>query len=833
MPSLRSFQNLLSQIFEKSLLVTAVIFLLLALMGIQIHNWYRERLIREQRADARVELALLGNGLSGAIDRRINLVEGLKSFLVSESTSSEFALKFEAFAAGLYSSTDGVQSIILAPSGIVDYVYPPEARENLLGDNLLEQISREIRDDIQRAIDSRNVVLSGPIQLPNGGKSIIAFQAVYQQDDHFWGLVSVIFDLSPILNRAGLNIEADTVGLAIMDQGNHLLYGNNQFLGQEPVNFRLYLPEGYWELAMVPQNGWGNLVKNAMLLFDAFGILVILLTTVIAYFSISNQSRLRQAIKIRTQEIQNINQQLEADIAQRKIMQTQIEEREEQYRAIYNSVRDALIITDLDGNIVDFNPAAIRMYGYEEAEFRQLRLEDLLLPESHPHQEHYLAKVKAGKQFRGRVIQHDKNGTTFHSDMLGTGFAYRGKPHGLAVLRDVTEEVRAFQLLEERVEDRTHELQTLLEVSRDVASNLDLDSVLSVVFKQLERVVGFTSLTLAIVQDEQYLAVLRYQGTNPDSDMIGWNDQRNYPSEKLIRLKEPIVIADMRSGSRELLDWQIPLYRHTESQPSTLSSMVVPLLVKNKTIGLLFFGHTEPHYYTIKDADFAQALAYQSAVAIENARLYERAQEIAALEERQKLAQELHDSVSQALYSISLGAHTANLMIESDDIDKKQLRQPLEYLLSLAKAGLAEMRALIFELRPESLEQEGLNAALSKQIAALEASHKLDIQQNLSEEPNVSLDIKHALYRIAQEAFHNIVKHAKASQVRVFMQKTSQDTLVLEIEDNGVGFDPQASFPGHLGLRSMKERVSQLGGELQIDSEIQRGTLIRAEIPIS
>lgn len=142
---------------------------------------------------------------------------------------------------------------------------------------------------------------------------------------------------------------------------------------------------------------------------------------------------------------------------------------------------------------------------------------------------------------------------------------------------------------------------------------------------------------------------------------------------------------------------------------------------------------------------------------------------------------------------------------------------------------LAEMRALIFELRPESLEVEGLVSALTKQGAALHARHDIAVQTDLCEEPDLPLTIKQELYRIAQEAMHNTVKHARASKVNLRLSQTSQG-VILEVGDDGVGFDPMSSFPGHLGLHSMQERVRNLGGMLSIESIPGEGTTIRAQI---
>jgi signal transduction histidine kinase len=210
------------------------------------------------------------------------------------------------------------------------------------------------------------------------------------------------------------------------------------------------------------------------------------------------------------------------------------------------------------------------------------------------------------------------------------------------------------------------------------------------------------------------------------------------------------------------------------------------------------------------------------------AELEQGIQERTALEERQRLARELHDSVSQALYGISLGAHTALTLFDSDRV---RVLEALNYVLSLAQAGLTEMRALIFELRPESLELEGLVIALAKQTAALRARHGFEVKLNVCAEPDIPIHIKEALYRIAQEALQNVVKHARPSHLDVRLV-CAADSIGLEICDNGIGFDAMALYPGHLGLRSMRERAASVGGTLEIVSAPNCGTQIRAQIPI-
>lgn len=165
------------------------------------------------------------------------------------------------------------------------------------------------------------------------------------------------------------------------------------------------------------------------------------------------------------------------------------------------------------------------------------------------------------------------------------------------------------------------------------------------------------------------------------------------------------------------------------------------------------------------------------------------------------------------------------------DQNPQLIADPLDYVLSLAEAGLAETRALIFELRPESLETEGLVAALQKQAAALRARHEIEVEAILCDEPEASPEAKEAVYRIAQEALHNTVKHARAGRVKVGMV-CSPGMLALEVSDDGVGFDLDEDFPGHLGLRSMRERAARLGGTIELESSPGAGTRVRARIPV-
>jgi signal transduction histidine kinase len=251
-------------------------------------------------------------------------------------------------------------------------------------------------------------------------------------------------------------------------------------------------------------------------------------------------------------------------------------------------------------------------------------------------------------------------------------------------------------------------------------------------------------------------------------------------------------------------------------------TLIVPLAADDRTIGVLGVVRRRGRPpFTNAEHRILQILAGQAALAIEHA-------ERVALLERQRLARNLHDSVSQSIYGVALGARTALRRFETDP---SRAVEPLEYVLELAESALAEMRTLIFELRPESLREHGLVVAIERQLDAARIRDHLSVEADLPAEPDLPLGLKEALYRVAQEALQNVVKHAQATRVHVRL--AGRDPVELEVTDDGVGLGDagDGEVPGHYGLRGMRERVQQRGGTLSISSGTGRGTTVRATVP--
>jgi signal transduction histidine kinase len=238
--------------------------------------------------------------------------------------------------------------------------------------------------------------------------------------------------------------------------------------------------------------------------------------------------------------------------------------------------------------------------------------------------------------------------------------------------------------------------------------------------------------------------------------------------------------------------------------------------------------HSQPDYYSLQSRTLSQAYANQVAIAIHNAQLYKQAGNNAALEERNRLARELHDSVAQALFSISLFIDAARMALHTNK--PEVVDEHLQELTQLAREAMADMRLMIFELRPPDLEKVGLAGFLQKRIESVEARSGFQASFEAEGEIHLPLEQEAELYRIAQEALNNIAKHAQAS--RVLVRLTREGNCVrMSIEDDGVGFDPsKIEQKGGHGFTNMQERAAMIGASFTFETGPGQGMKIWIEL---
>ena len=511
------------------------------------------------------------------------------------------------------------------------------------------------------------------------------------------------------------------------------------------------------------------------------------------------------------------------DTTQRKRAEEDLKQSERLYRTVIEQATENIFLVDVASRrIVESNQAFRAALGYTPGELHAMTLYDVVAHDRASVDQNIRRIREGGSPSVGERRYLRKDGSLLDMEVSASVVLRDGRETICTVAHDVTERARMQRLLEERV-------ATLSRISAGLTLDPPGESALNAL---AESAVG-ASLAVAcgvvLVGEEEGRVDLFGSHGLPEGYTAGlqaaYRAGVQSPSLRAFRTRRPVLVRDLR---RAILADPLyaPVHRFVRGAEWDIVYSL-PLVSRGRALGAIFFCFRPGEEPGEDEKTFLKAVADQAAVAVENANLFAGARERAALEERQRLARELHDSVSQALYGIALGTHSA---LERLDGSSSEAKEPLDYVLSLAEAGVAEMRALIFELRPESLEQEGLVAALGKQVAALRARHGIQVDEDLCEEPPVPLPVKEALYRIAQEALHNTVKHARAGKVRISL-RVDPGYATVEMTDDGLGFDAGSDFPGHLGLRSMRERATRLGGRLEVMSAPGSGTTIRARIP--
>ena len=266
------------------------------------------------------------------------------------------------------------------------------------------------------------------------------------------------------------------------------------------------------------------------------------------------------------------------------------------------------------------------------------------------------------------------------------------------------------------------------------------------------------------------------------------------------------------------------------AHPDMRSFLGVPIVSRGGILGALYLTDKEgAAVFSDADEKLIVLLAAHAAIAIENARLHERSRELSILEERNRLARELHDSVTQQLFAVTLAAQSAAELLARGD---GAAATEVERVQALARGAMDELRSVVFELRPVALEAEGLASALRKHVEVLRRVAGTPIELRIAAPPALGAPAAGQVFRIAQEALQNALRHADADAIRVVLEDGG-GTLVLVVADDGRGFDPAAlDVRGRrLGLTSMEERAAELGARLTVDARPGAGTTVRLEVP--
>jgi PAS domain S-box-containing protein len=527
---------------------------------------------------------------------------------------------------------------------------------------------------------------------------------------------------------------------------------------------------------------------------------------------------------------------------------------EERYRFLYHRTPVMLYSMDNHGRVIRVSDYWLQVMGYAEAEVLGRRSSDFMTIESRTIMDkEYLDELfKTGGLREIPLTFVKQNGDMI--DVLLSAITERdvktNSPHSLAVLMDVTARNQAEAALQERerelsllndrllinsnnleklVIERTQELEQrrkIIDSLSDILSILNLNHSIDQVFEytvaQSRRLFNSDASGIYRIDPERGIFIPQnIQGDfsreiSTEEFIAQWRDS--------LQRGQYIAVTD----AEKLAQGKLTGDTLSPPPPSCCNSyLIIPLEISGKIYGCLALCYSKHRLFLSEEVELACAFGVQVSLAIENTGLRQRAKQAVVMEERSRLARELHDSVTQSLYSLTLLSEGWRRLALSGNLGDAV--DPLTELGEVAQQALKEMRLLVYELRPPLLEQEGLLGALHQRLETVEKRAGVEARLVSDDFVELPIHMEEGLYRIAQEALNNIIKHAQASSVIVHL-KACKQCVLLEITDDGIGFENENDRG--LGMLSMKERAEQLGGMISYSSKPGEGTTVQVQIEL-
>lgn len=378
------------------------------------------------------------------------------------------------------------------------------------------------------------------------------------------------------------------------------------------------------------------------------------------------------------------------------------------------------------------------------------------------------------------------------------------------------------QSLAAQVQRRADQLAVLNTIARLASASLDQEQSLPRVVEQVRTGFGYHQVDLFLHDEETGELVLAASAGPGSTVALGYRQLTTKGLLGRAARSSRFVHTDNAPGE--------PDFVPVAGRPDTRAELVVPITASSRLLGLINVEATVANAFSLEDQHLLETVADVLAGALENARLYRKAQAVAVLEERNRLARELHDSVTQQLFSMTLTSQAARTQLERNP---QRVAAQLERLQETSTAALAEMRALILQLRPPALRDQSLVAALQQHAQLLAQREGISITLSVSGDERLARGVEQPLYRIVQEALNNVFKHANAKNVEVSLEFATHQ-LRVRVVDDGQGFEPTATAPGanrQIGMLSMRERAAEIGGTMDVYSTPGTGTEVVVTVP--
>lgn len=623
--------------------------------------------------------------------------------------------------------------------------------------------------------------------------------------------------------------------IPILERGDPIIIADSEQLPDEDHLRQLLKQENLRTLCVVPLLRQGSLFGFVSMSWDQVHVIdqdyLDLLRIVGAIFLNAIERKetderlqtlnetLEQRVELRTHELVLVNEQLEAEIQQHEETQLALKHSEQQLRTILEVAAVPMILTNGQRKLIYVNASAADLLGFDPDNLNNYEINTLFVS---PNDQEILAALLARD---GLVKNYEVNfrtlkGTTGYGLTSVHRIQIDGQNAVLTVLVDITE-LKKVQELEQA--HRNH-IEALLDSAMALTSTLEIDDVLGHILGNLSRVLPHDVSNIMVADEDDIFIFRQTVETNAD---LSTSSRQSLKADgltgtvsHLFEIDYPVLVTDTQ---------QSPLLIPDFENQDVRSYVGLPVVVGKEVIGFLNLGSYQRDYFNETHINYLQIFALQAGSAIQNARLFKQAQTIAALEERQHLARELHDSVTQTLFSANTIAEALPTIMEKAP---QKASEYLNELHLLTRGAMSEMRSLLFELRPATIAQTDICVLLGELCHTFTGQTRIVVETQLPNKMPLAPDIQLAFYRIAQETFNNIVKYARASHVTLKLSQVDQ-WVELSISDDGKGFDPKVIKPGHFGLKMMQERADAVHAELSIQSQPGSGTQIRLRRQLS
>jgi signal transduction histidine kinase len=469
-----------------------------------------------------------------------------------------------------------------------------------------------------------------------------------------------------------------------------------------------------------------------------------------------------------------------------------------------------LCILDIGGRIEHANHAFCSMLRTEISQLQSRPFSELVYPDDR-------TAVVASLGDLDHLISPQSFACRFqYSDKTTKWYLWTLYPQTPGSVHAVGTDITPYKEMEAKEVERNIFAEALLDTVLTINSSLALDKVLERILSNVGKVVAYEYVSILLVDSDEAEVVGIQNG-------LEYHKNIRKPKDKRILIQDDEHLYRMFRSHESIIVPRLPRTPDWMSMAKAAAFLGSPIRVDNEVIGFLCVFNSSEGFFTPLHAQQLITFANQAGIAINNARLYEQAQSAAVLQERQRMAQELHDAVNQNLFAAST---FADLLPRAISHKPQAVARYASEISKLIRSAVDQMRMILIELRPDTLTTTGLDILLQQlcDVFSQQTGIQVDFNTNIKmilEEP-----VQMAIYRVTQEALHNIYKHANATQVKVMLQ-TTRKTLSLTIEDNGSGFDQLAIIEVQFGIRGMRERARNIQADLLVESEIGGGTKIK------